>query len=240
MSSETRIIKYIYNQNKQYFNYRTLKYLILSSIGFTVSIYTYKCISKYHYRKAISNSISIIEDELIKKYNNDSKQKEKIVSLFNSFLLYPQVQLSIKSILYNLIQDKNIQYIFINITNEIIKQIMKDENINNKIQNNISKIFSNDSFQKSLINISKNIFVQKNSQMLLENFFIDFIQRPNVSKCFNEMIYNGFNNMIKSPAIKDKITDSITNILSSPSIKWKFLKKMIFPFWRHDKDEINV
>jgi len=240
MSSETGIIKYIYNQNKQYFNYRTLKYLILSSIGCTVSIYTYKCISRYHYRKAISNSISIIENELVKKYNNDSKQKEKIVSLFNSFLLYPQVQLSIKSIFYNLIQDKNIQCIFINITNEIIKQIMKDENINKKIQNSISKIFSNDSFQKSLIDISQNIFMQNNSQKLLENFFIDFIQRPKVSECFNEMIYNGFNNMIKSPAIKDKITDSITNILSSPGIKWKFLKKMIFPFWRHNNDEVNV
>ena len=240
MSSETGIIKYIYNQNKQYFNYRTLKYLILSSIGCTVSIYTYKCISRYHYRKAISNSISIIENELVKKYNNDSKQKEKIVSLFNSFLLCPQVQLSIKNIFYNLIQDKNIQYIFINITNEIIKQIMKDENINKKIQNSISKIFSNDSFQKSLIDISQNIFMQNNSQKLLENFFIDFIQRPKVSECFNEMIYNGFNNMIKSPAIKDKITDSITNILSSPGIKWKFLKKMIFPFWRHNNDEVNI
>ena len=240
MSSETSIIKYIYNQNKQYFNYKTIKYFIFSTIGCGISIYTYNKISKYHYKKAISNSISIIEQELINKYNKDSKKREKLISSFNSFILYPEVQLSIKSVFYNIIQDKEVQFIFANIANNVIKKIIKDENINDKIQENISKIFSNDSLQNSLVNISKNIFLQKNSQILLEDYFIDFIQRPKVSQCFNELINNGINNMIESPLVKDKITDAITNILSSSNIKWKFLKKIIFPFWKSNNNEISI
>ncbi len=241
MSSESYLIKYVYSQNKKYFNYRTMKFLIFSTIGCGISIYTYKQIYKYHYRKTIANSLSIIEDEIIKKYNNkDTKSREKIISSFNSFILYPQVQTSIKTILYNLIHDKEIQFIFVNISNEILKQIIKDDDINKKLQNYISQIFLNDSFQNSLINISKNVLIQKNSQILLEDYFIDFIQRPKVAQCFNELINNGFSNMIQSPIIKDKITDTITNILSSSSIKWKFLKKLIFSFGKSNNNEAKI
>ena len=66
------------------------------------------------------------------------------------------------------------------------------------------------------LNINKRYLV--NIEAYIQFYFLNFFI------LVNKMIYNGFNNMMKTSVIKDKINDSITNNFDSPCIKSTFLK----------------
>ena len=239
--SESNLIKSFYIQNKKYFNYTSLKYLLFGSITCCVSVYSYNKLLKYHQRKLIKNSISIIEEELKSRTYNE---KEKALSKISSFFLTPQIQITIKDTFFNVINDKNIQIIFIKIANGIIKDIMNDKEIQNEIKKNIKNIFLNENVQNGIIDISKNILMQKNTQDFLENGFINFLKRPKINACFSEMFNNCFSQVMESDSAKDKISeficDSINKILPSSGLKWKLLKQLMFHSWFKNKSDYKI
>lgn len=235
LMSENNIIKTLYIKNKQFFNYKTMKYLFFGTISCGITIYSYKYFLRYQYKKALKNSINIIGEEL---GNHFEKNQDKIFMLINSFISHPKIQSTLNQIFSNIINDKEVQLTFIYLSNSIIKSILTDNEVNNEIKENIEYIFLNKSIQNSIIDISKNIITQKKTQEFLEDYFVDLLQRPKINECFSKLVFDSLQQMIESPKTERKINDVITNALSSSKIKWKFLKKLIFPSWWNSKKKL--
>lgn len=152
------------------------------------------------------------------------------ITLLNKVITHPQTKHSIFTLIKSSLHDKEILTFTQNFTTNLLKDVLKEKQIQNLIHKNILLTFRDKKIRNEFVNLADYIMSQEKTKEVTKNFFLNVFEKNEIKKSFTDLMTDSAIATMRKSETKKNFSEFISDVWSDQNLRWNVFKRAV-RFW---------